>query len=177
MTLIYQPSDDSILIEQVIKKYAKNKSVLDMCAGTGILAIKAINEKAKSVTAVDINKEAINSIKENKIKKIHSNLFKNIKNKFDLIICNPPYLPKDKREDKESSIATTGGKMGDELILKFLRQSKSHLKRKGIILLLISSLTPKRRINKLLKELNFKSKIIAEKKLFFESLYVLEIKF
>jgi methylase of polypeptide subunit release factors len=46
------------------------------------------------------------------------------------------------REDKESALATTGGKQGDELILKFLKQAQKHLTKKGIILLVLSSLTP-----------------------------------
>ena len=177
MTLVYEPAEDSFLLQLIISKYAKNKTVLDMCSGSGILAKAALSSGAKSVIAVDINPDSIKILKKEKIKAIKSNLFEKIKKsqKFDLIICNPPYLPEDKREDKDSQKATTGGKKGDELILKFLKQSQEHINPRRIILLLISSLTPEERINNLLRNQKMKYKIIAEKKLFFETLQVWEI--
>jgi release factor glutamine methyltransferase len=176
MSLVYQPAEDSYLILSVIKKYSKNKSVLDMCTGSGILAIEA-SKYSKSTTAADINQEAIINLKLNypKIKSIKSNLFKNVKSKFDLIICNPPYLPLDKNEDKESRLATTGGKKGDEFTLKFVKEAVNHLNKNGIILLLLSSLTPRSRINNFLEKIHLKSNLIASKKVFFETLEVLEI--
>ena len=176
MSLVYEPAEDSFLFESVISKYSKNKSVLDMCTGSGILAKKALESGAKSVSAVDINKEAIKEVKSKGINAIKSNLFQKVKGKFNLILCNPPYLPKNEREDKQSSLATTGGKKGDELILKFLKQAKEHLEKNGIILLLVSSLTPMDKINKLLVHEKLISKVIASKKIFFENLEVLEIK-
>jgi len=176
MSLVYQPAEDSYLILSVIKKYSKNKSVLDMCTGSGILAIEA-SKYSMSTTAVDVNKEAILNLKlkHPKIKSIKSNLFKNVKSKFDLIICNPPYLPLDKNEDKESRLATTGGKKGDEFTIKFLKEAVKHLNKNGIILLLLSSLTPRSKIKDLLEKLHLKSEVIASKKVFFETLEVLEI--
>ena len=182
--MIYEPSDDSYLLAEQLSKYVKDKSVLDMGTGSGIQAETALKAGAKSITAVDINKEVINALnlkykkqKENNIKIIQSNLFSKVKGKFDVLIFNPPYLPRDKenREDKESQLVTTGGKKGDEIILKFLKQSKSHLNKEGIILLLLSSLTPKNRIIKLIKENKLKYTIISSKKLFFEQLEVWEI--
>ena len=176
MSLVYEPAEDSFLFESIIPKYSKNKTVLDMCTGTGILAKKALESGAKSVTAVDLNKTALDSIKENKIKKIRSSLFQKVKGKFDLILCNPPYLAEDKYEDEESRLATTGGEDGDEFILKFLDNVKKYMEKSSIILLLVSSLTPMDKINKLLEKENLASKVVAKKKIFFEELSVLEIK-
>ena len=177
MNLVYESAEDSYLLESIISKYVRGKSVADIGTGTGILAKKAKKSGAKSVTAIDINLEAIKKLKKEEIKAIESDLFTKVKGKFDLILCNPPYLPEDKREDKESQKATTGGKKGDEFILKFLNQAKNHLKSDGKILLLISSLTPRKRIINLLKKNKLKRKLIASKKLFFEELYVWEISF
>ncbi len=176
MNLIYEPAEDSYLLESVISKYAKDKSVLDMGTGSGILVKKAKSSGAKSVLAVDINSEAIKKLKKEKIDSIQSNLFEKVKGKFDLILCNPPYLPEDKDEDKESSKITSGGKKGDEFILKFLNQAVNHINKQGIILLLVSSLTPTERILSLLKKLGLKKKVIASKEIFFESLNVWEIR-
>lgn len=174
--IIYEPAEDSYLLESIISKYVKNKSVIEIGAGSGILSKKAKEQCAKSIVAVDINPDSIKLLKKEKIKAIKSNLFNKVKGNFDLIICNPPYLPEDKREDKDSKIITTGGKKGDEFILKFLNQSVKHLSKNGIILLLVSSLTPKKRIVTLLKKLKLKKTTIATKKLFFEILEVWEIK-
>lgn len=176
MSLVYQPAEDSFLMESVVRKYSLGKSVLDVCTGSGILAKAALESGAKSVTAVDINKEALDSIKEPNIKKIRSSLFQKVKGKFDLIICNPPYLPRDKEEDEESQLATTAGDDGDEFILDFLDRVKKHMEKNGVLLLLVSSLTPIERINKKLEKENLKSKAVAKTSLFFETLEVLEIK-
>lgn len=168
--LIYQPAEDSYLLEKYVSKLAKNKSFLDMGAGSGIQSTAAIKANASSVLAADISQEVIKNLKKKKIPCIKSDLFKNIKGKFDIIAFNPPYLPEDKREDKESQLATTGGKRGDEITLKFLRQSVKHLNPGGFILLIVSSHTPHDKMNKLIKEKNLKKKILGRKKLFMEEL-------
>ncbi len=173
--IIYEPEEDSYLLKSIINKYVKNKSVLDIGTGSGILAKKAIISGAKSVTAVDINSEAINKLKKEKIQAIKSDLFAKVTGKFGVIICNPPYLPEDQKEDKESQVITTGGKKGDEFILKFLKQAVKHLELNGKILLLLSSLTPRNRILNFLSKNKIEHKLIISKKIFFETLEVWEI--
>jgi len=173
--MIYTPREDSFLLEREVRKYAKGKVFLDLGAGSGIQAKAAKSAKAKTILCVDINKEALKELKQQGFKIKKSNLFSNIKEKFDLIAFNPPYLPEDKREDKESKIITTGGKRGDEIIIKFLKQAKKHLNKNGIILLVISSLTPKDKILKTLGKNSQKYEIIASEKFFFETLEVWKI--
>ncbi len=173
--MIYSPEEDSYLLEKEVRKISKNKKVLDMGSGSGIQALSALASGAKSVLASDISSESLAFLRKNKIPCVKSDLFDNIHEKFDLIVFNPPYLPEDKLEDSESALATTGGKKGDEIILRFLKEAKPHLNTNGIILLLLSSLTPMDRIKKLLKSLGFNKEIISSKKLFMETLYVLKI--
>ncbi|PIN94032.1 hypothetical protein COU54_00675 [Candidatus Pacearchaeota archaeon CG10_big_fil_rev_8_21_14_0_10_31_24] len=178
--MIYEPSDDSYLLASKIKDYSKNKLVLDIGSGSGIQALEALKDKAKLVVATDLDAESLEHLNSltnahQNLKIIKSNLFENISEKFDLITFNPPYLPLDKREDKESQLITTGGKTGDEIVLKFLEQASQHLNQDGKILLLLSSLTPKSKIKTLLHKLNLKSKIIARQGLFMEQLEVWEI--
>ena len=174
--MIYQPAEDSYLLEKQVKRFASSKTFLDMGAGTGIQSKAAIKSGASSVLAADINQESIKYLKKQNISTIKSNLFSNIKSNFDLIAFNPPYLPKDKREPPASQLATTGGKHGDEVILRFLKQAPLRLNKNGIILLVISSLTPKTRILQLLKKLKLKKQILSSKKLFMEKLDVWKIK-
>lgn len=166
--MIYEPAEDSFLLQKYVRKYAEGK-VLDVGTGSGIQAITAL-EKTKDVLAVDINPEAVKLLKEKGIKAKVSNLFSNVKGKFNLIIFNPPYLPEDKEEPKDSATATTGGKKGYELTEKFLKQAKSFLEKEGRILMVCSSLTGD--VEKLFKKYRYKSKKLEEEKYFFEKIYV-----
>ncbi len=143
-----------------------------MGTGSGILsetALKFLDKK--NILAADVNPEAIKLLKQKNLKAVKSNLLEKIKTKFDLITFNAPYLPRDLREPKDSQVATTGGKRGDEISVKFLKQAKKHLSKNGKILLLISSLTPMDKIKK------FKPKVVAKKKIFMEELLILQINF
>ncbi|MBT4165684.1 methyltransferase [archaeon] len=176
---IYQPAEDSYLLQKELITFLKNKpktiKILDMGTGSGIQAKTCIKQGFKNTTAADINPDAIKNLK--KIKTIQSNLFSKIpKQKFDLIIFNPPYLPLDKREPKDSQLNTTAGKQGYEIILKFLKQSKPYLNKDATILLLFSSLSQPKIIKQKAKELNYSLTKLAEQSLFFEKLFVYQIK-
>jgi len=175
MSLIYQPAEDSYLLEEQVKKFAKGKSLLDMGAGSGIQSLAAKSAGASSVLAADINPEAVKHLKSLKINSIQSNLFAKVKGKFDIIAFNPPYLPRDKQEPKESQLATTGGKRGDEIIIKFIKSLKAHLVPQGFALIIISSLTPTDQILPLLKKLNLYHQVLSSKKIFMEELFVWKI--
>lgn len=167
--MIYEPDEDSFLLAKYVEKYAHGK-VLDVGTGSGIQAETAL-KFTKDVLAVDIDKEAVNFVKKKGIKAKISNLFENVKGKFDLIIFNPPYLPDEKLEDKESKIITTGGKYGYEILEKFFFQVNNYLNKNGKILIVFSSLTNKDKIDKIIKKNKLKFRLLEEKKVFFESLY------
>jgi len=174
--MIYEPREDSFLLLKHIKDYAKGL-VLDMGTGTGILVEEASKHADKAI-GVDVNKEAIEFCKNkfNNIKNIkfkNSDLFSSLKEKFNLIIFNPPYLPS---EPKASDIALDGGKQGYEMIEQFLKKAKKHLKKDGKILLLFSSLSKKEKINNILISEGYSYKEIDKQHIHFEDLYVYEIK-
>ena len=165
--MIYEPSEDTFLIAEQVKKFAKGR-VLDMGTGSGYLAEIAL-EKTKDVVAVDISEEAIDFVKKKNIITIKSDLFSDVEGKFDLIIFNPPYLPKIKNEPKKLSIIISGGERGNELIERFLKKAKEYLKKNGKVLIIFSSLTPN--VLELFKKYKYKFKKLSEKRIFFESIY------
>lgn len=173
---VYEPSDDSYFFAEFLKKYLKKhhpNNFLDIGCGSGILA-KTVSKffKNENIVCVDINPAAVSATRLLGFKTINSNLFSKVskKLKFDLITFNAPYLPEGEYEPEESMLITTGGKRGDEISLKFLKKAKNYLTDNGKILLLISSLTPMEKINE------FKPKIVAKRKIFFEELKILEFK-
>lgn len=166
--MIYEPREDSFLLQKYVRKFAKGK-VLDIGTGSGILAEAAL-EKTDDVLAVDIDEEAVSFVKKKGINAKLSDLFSHVKGRFDLIIFNPPYLPEDKREDEESKRLTAGGKKGFEILDKFFSGARNHLEEEGRILIVFSSLTGD--IDSLMKKHNFNFKLLEEKKLFFEKIIV-----
>ena len=168
--MIYEPSEDSFLLSKYVEKYASGK-VLDIGSGSGIQAEAAL-KKTKNVLAVDINKESVKLLKKKGINAKYSDLFSNVKGKFDLIIFNPPYLPEEEKEDLETKLVTTGGKYGYEILERFFKDAKKFLNKNGKILIVFSSLTSKKKVGSLVKKYCFKFKLLEEKGLFFERLYV-----
>lgn len=176
--MIYEPNDDSYLLREFVLKFAKGK-VLDMGTGSGVQAEAAL-EKTKYVLAVDINEEAVEFCKNKGILAIQSDLFENIKEKFDLIIFNPPYLPEEREymgvkfteEDFNyvNDVALVGGKNGSETIDRFLKEAKNYLNTEGNILLSFSSLSGD--IKKIMKKYDYSYEKLSERRIFFEVLYV-----
>ena len=74
----------------------KNKSILDVGCGYGFIGISLAKILNSKVVMVDINKRAIHltnmNIKENKVnaQAFESNIYENVKEKFDVIVSNPP---------------------------------------------------------------------------------------
>ncbi len=160
------------------KNKIKNKTIkiLDIGSGSGIQAETCRKLGFNNILTSDINKEAVILLRKQGFKSKQSNLFEKIKDKFNLIIFNPPYLPEDKLEPKDSKTNTTAGKKGNELIIKFLKQAKKHLNENGKIFLLFSSLSQPNIIKKQAKAFGYNLNLLSKKKLFFEELFVYELK-
>src|SRR4030043_201267 len=148
--MIYQPAEDSFLMSQILKEklpqlLTENPDLkfLEIGAGSGIHleTAKNLGIKKENIFSSDIDKKSVSHCTLLGFNCIHSDLFDKIPNqKFDIIIFNPPYLPEDAREPKDSKLATTGGKKGNEIILRFLKQAKDYLEKDGKIFLITSSL-------------------------------------
>lgn len=175
MSLIYEPAEDSFLFRDFLEDYfegsdVSDKNILDMGCGSCILSETLRDSGFEDILCADINSDCIKLAKEKGFRAARSDLFEEIDERFDYIIFNAPYLPEDDIEDNESSIATTGGKRGDEVVLNFLKNINSFLKDNGVFFILISSLTSLDKINK------YNYKIVAKKRIFFEELLILEFK-
>lgn len=178
---IYPPSEDSYLMSRILKEelpnlIEKNSDLkfLEIGAGSGIHLETAysLGVKKENIFSSDINKNAVNHCNLLGYNCVYSDLFENIKGKFDIIIFNPPYLPEDFREPVDSRISTTGGRKGDEIILRFLKDAKDYLDKEGKIFLITSTLS--KEIN--FKKLGYKYKELGCEKLFFERLCIWELR-
>lgn len=160
--LIPQPDTEVLVASAIeaIKKMLKKKSddgeisVLDMCTGSGAIAISIKKQfedvKNLKVMASDISKKALEVAKrnakeilknENSISWLNNDLFDGITEKFDLIVSNPPYirtadlekLPDDVKH--EPIIALDGGKDGLDMYRRIRAQVPNNMKENSILMM------------------------------------------
>jgi len=153
----------------------KHKSkVLDLGTGTGIIAIFAA-KKAKKVIAVDKSKKAINCAKQNaKINNINniafikSDLFEKVKEKFDIILFQPPYIKgKAKKEIDHTFIE-------NNTVKRFLHVARKYLHKKGYIIMSYSTLGELENMLKIAKTY-YKINQIAKKRFLFEKIFLFKL--
>lgn len=176
---VYNPREDSYLLAKWVKKLVSG-NVLDMGTASGFQAVTAARKPNVShVLAVDINVNAVNEAKKRvcknnlieKISVIRSNLFENVAEKFNWIIFNPPYLASENSLGVDEK-TWVGGKVGSELIMRFLNEAGYHLLENGSILLVYSSLT-----GLSTESLNdYEVKLLERQQIFFEDLYCVVLK-
>lgn len=173
---MYLPSDDSFQLARSVKCY-RGKSALEIGVGSGIV-LKALRENFKIVAGTDIDFASLRYCKENLSKEIMvacCDAASAFHYRFDLIVSNPPYIPIEDNEKKDSAIH--GDSDGMETTLHFLKSAISVLDQDGKILIIISSLSDNMRLDALIVQMNLKRRTIMERNLFFETLRTLEISF
>lgn len=174
---VYPPSDDSFLLADNIQT-KENERVLDMGTGCGIQGIIA-SKMGGVVTSSDISEGSLKYARRNAelngvdITLVKSDLFEDIEGEFDLIMFNPPYLPTEPLDyDDELTMSWDGGDTGRETTDRFIKGLKDHLSKNGRVLLIQSSISMPEKTSALFMRCGLACKIIDEKPLFFERLYL-----
>lgn len=141
--------DTEILVEEALKFVKSETDVLDLCTGSGCIIISILkNVPSATGTASDISKQALAVAKENArrnevaVRFEKSDLFENIKNTYDVIVSNPPYIPTDEIEnlmpevrDFEPFDALDGKQDGLFFYKKIIEEAHNYLKSEGVLLL------------------------------------------
>ena len=177
---VYDPAEDTLLLAENLT-VNRNDRVLEVGVGSGYVSLIAA-QKAESVVGTDINVHAVRLARLNarlnnigNVDFVLGDLFGPIGRRFSLILVNPPYLPDATRiERRPIDLSWNGGKDGRSMVDRFLGEVEEHLAPGGRIQMIQSSASGYGKTMKHLAALNFKVKKIAEKRFFFESIYVLE---
>ncbi len=149
--LIPRPETE-ILVREAVASLREGDSMLDLCTGSGAVAVavacEAAKEKTVTVVGSDISEEALEVARENarlnkaNVTFVKSNLFESVRGRYNLITANPPYvrggeiasLPKDVR-DFEPRIALDGGEDGLDFYRRIAQEVPRFVVRGGMVIL------------------------------------------
>ena len=145
--------DTEVLVVEALKVIGKKDHVLDLCTGSGIIGVSIAKECERNklpvkVTLSDLSDHAIALAKENmelngiKLEVVQSDLFEKFKKKkFNVIVSNPPYIPKDviptldvEVREHDPIMALDGGEDGLDFYRAITGEAVNHLKKKGYLL-------------------------------------------
>ncbi len=149
--LIPRPETE-ILVREAVASLRDGDSMLDLCTGSGAIAVAVACESAKdkmiSVTATDISEEALEVARDNarfnkaNINFIKTDLFDGVRGRFNVITANPPYIKREEiaqlqREvrDFEPRIALDGGVDGLDYYRKIAQKVNRYIARGGMLIL------------------------------------------
>lgn len=145
--LIPRPETEE-LVSEVLKVVKNTDKVLDLCTGSGAIALVINKKSGASVTATDISEAALEVAKEN-FKQFDAavetrliDLYGDLSEKFDIIVSNPPYIKTEEIDtldkevkDYEPRIALDGGEDGLDFYRRICEGAKQRLNGHGKLFL------------------------------------------
>lgn len=165
----YVPAEDTFLLEDHIRTLG-GTCALDIGSGTGHLA-RVLARSFAVVVGTDISFGALRC-QEDYVDPICCSWADALSGTFDLIICNPPYLPSCKILDA----TTDGGIRGVPIPLAMMRSAVPLLKEGGLLLFVTSSLADYERLIMEAERMQVRARIAAKRKLFFEEILLIELR-
>jgi release factor glutamine methyltransferase len=147
---VFKPRSDTWMLAGVLTAVMPaGARVLDLCTGSGALAVTAAAHGAGEVVAVDVSRRALLSVRANallrrvRVRAVRGDLFGDVgaDERFDAIVSNPPYLPGDPALPQSGAQrAWEGGHDGRALLDRLCEQAPRHLAPGGVLLVVHSSL-------------------------------------
>jgi len=148
---VFRPISDTWLLADALDRepLRPGARVLDLCSGSGALAIRAAMGGQRVVTAVDVSRRAVLTIRANarlngvRVRALRGDLFGAVAGeRFDAIVSNPPYVPAptDDLPVRGRARAWDAGRDGRALLDRICDRARAHLRPGGLLLLVHSSL-------------------------------------
>lgn len=149
---VFHPRSDTWLLATLLDSETRSPGsrVLDVCTGSGAIAVAAAMGGAGEVTAVDVSRRAVLTTRLNarlngvRVRALRGDLFEPVRGRrFDTIVSNPPYLPADddRLPTRGQARAWDAGRDGRALIDRIAEEAPSLLEPDGQLLLIQSSVT------------------------------------
>jgi release factor glutamine methyltransferase len=151
---VFRPRSDTWLLAEHLRRdpLLPGANVLDLCAGSGVLAAVARRAGAARATAVDVSRRAMLAARINGllngvcVRAVRGDLLAAVDGeRYDLIVSNPPYLPAVSETNAgRAARAWDAGPDGRLLLDRICAEAPSHLRQGGALLLVQSSLCGER---------------------------------
>jgi release factor glutamine methyltransferase len=146
---VHRPRSDTWLLADAMRAIdIRGRRVADLCTGSGALAIAAARGGASEVLAVDVSRRAMFATRLNArlngsaVRARRGDMFGALAGaRFDVIVCNPPYVPAatEALPRHRASTPLDGGRDGRALIDRVCREAPAHLRARGSLLIVHSS--------------------------------------
>lgn len=141
---VYEAAEDSALLGgSVVDEVESTALVLDVGTGSGFIAGKITEVTGARVIGSEINPFACRRAQANGVEVVRADLTAPFQSgTFDVVTFNPPYLPTQESEWGDwFDVATTGGPSGQGTINRFLDAVGRVLTPRGVVYLLVSTVT------------------------------------
>jgi release factor glutamine methyltransferase len=146
---VFQPRSDSLMLADAVRRVTLDPraKVLDLCSGSGVVAVTAAMRGVRSVTAADVHRLSLWTVRFNarinrtRIRTARGSLFEPVAGeRFDLITANPPYIPEppDIAPEKDDR-CWNAGPDGRAILDRLIDQLPEHLTDTGQVLLVHSN--------------------------------------
>ena len=142
---VFTPRSDSWMLAEIAQaECLPGMRVLDVCTGSGAIAIAAALAGAQA-SAVDVSRRSVVAARVNavlngvQVEALRGDLFGPVAGReFDLIVSNPPYLPGEELPARGEERAWEGGPGGRAFIDRIVREAPAHLATGGALLMIHS---------------------------------------
>lgn len=172
---VFQPRSDTWLLAEMLREQTlpPRASVLDLCTGSGALAVCAALRGARDVTAVDVSRRAVWTARLNarrngvSVRALRGDLFEPVAGRrFDAIVSNPPYVPAwtDELPSRGARRAWDAGADGRALLDRVCARAPEHLRPGGFLLLVQSSVCDAERTLSQLREGGLDAEVVARRR-------------
>jgi release factor glutamine methyltransferase len=172
---VFQPPSDTWLLGGHLarERVPSGGSILDLCTGSGVLAVLAAQQHAAEVVAIDVSLRAVLNTRINarlngvRVTAVRGDLFAPVgPRRFDLIVSNPPYLPTPNGAPGSHSPARAweAGPSGRRFVDQICREAPGHLRGGGTLLLVHSSVCGEQPTLRALEAVGFKATVVERQR-------------
>ena len=164
----YAPAEDTFFLDDHIRGRS-GRLALDIGSGSGYIT-RSLAASFETVVGTDISHAVLKGQTYDGPCRICCDGADALAAKFDLVVCNLPYLATDGIDD----VATDGGPRGTAVPLRIIRSAAERVAPGGSLLLVSSSLSDYAALIAEAERLGMAASVIARKRLFFEELVLIE---
>jgi len=177
---VYQPAEDSRLLAEAAIEHGgvgPGDLVLDVGTGPGYVAARIAEETGARVVGSELTPDACRQARDAGVPTVRADLVSPFCAEFDLVVCNPPYLPTPPEQEWDDPMerALSGGEDGRAVVDRLLDTVGRVLAPDGRLLLLVSSLTGPEAVCERASDAGLTSTVLAEEAHPFERLLVLDL--